>query len=126
MTPREDTYVFHTTLFIGTLINHRKTNCEKAWQDALERCREILGEEDYALIEDFESPEKLMAAVKNLEDKYAKSAIPRLLHGIKPQLAKLQIFTTTLLLGIGMSNVSVAVLWGTTSLMIQVCSQSGL
>ncbi|KAL8896037.1 MAG: hypothetical protein Q9207_007903 [Kuettlingeria erythrocarpa] len=73
-----------------------RSNCEQTWKAALETCREVLGEDDYDLIVDFENPDKAITAIKGLEDRYAQSPVSRVLKNIKPQLARLHKFDQTL------------------------------
>lgn len=94
-------------------------SCEQTWRDALQKCREKLGDSDYKLIIDFESPEKLMEEVAQLEARYARSVISGMLRASKPHLENLKTFSTLILFSIG-CNVRSACFWGVTHLLIQV------
>lgn len=63
-------------------------------------CYNILGEDDYDLISGFESPEQVIDSVKELEVRYAKSPIMRMLTSLQPHLNRLQTFVTFLFLGL--------------------------
>lgn len=86
------------------------------------RCKRTLGEEDYEIVSAIESPDKLASAIKELERQSTRSGVSRLLQNVLPHLEKLRIFTALVLLG--HHNVSAALVWGVTSLLIQLASQS--
>lgn len=83
-------------------------------------CYNILGEDDYDLISSFESPEQVIDSVKELEVRYAKSPIMRMLTSLQPHLNRLQTFVTFLFLGLGAQNMSAACIWGAATLLIEV------
>ena len=95
-------------------------SCETTWQNAIEQCRHMLDPEDFKLVTQIDSPEKLIQEMQGLEQRYNRSVTLRLLKGIKPQLSRLQTFSTVVLLGIGSSNITAACFWGATSLLIEV------
>lgn len=86
----------------------------------MESCKEILGEKDFEIVNAVASPEDLATTMKNLESQASQATMSRSLRGIKPHLDKLKIFVTVLWVGIGGRNISAAVLWGATSLLLQV------
>ncbi|KAI9671547.1 MAG: hypothetical protein M1817_003599 [Caeruleum heppii] len=98
-------------------------NCERAWKEALEHCRQVLGDDDYDLIVSFENPDKVITTIKDLEDQYAKSPVTRMLRNMKPQLSRLQTFAAVIFLSVG-ANISAACLWGCSVLLIELASQS--
>ena len=55
----------------------RKSNYERTWKIALDHCGEVLGEDSYESIVDFDGPEKAITAIKDLEDQYARNRIAR-------------------------------------------------
>ena len=99
---------------------NRRTNCERAWIDAMEHCKEVVGEDDFELISGFGTVEEAMGTVKDLEAKYSRGATARMLTSIKPGLTQLQTFSTAIFVGLGANNISAACLWGAASLLIQV------
>jgi predicted metal-binding protein len=88
--------------------------------DTLAHCRKILGEHDYDIVVDFETPEKAIARMRELENKYSQSSISRLLISMRPQLQRMQRFAAIVFLGIGTTRITAACLWGATSLLIEV------
>lgn len=88
--------------------------------DAMEHCKEVVGEDDFELISGFGTVEEAMGTIKDLEVKYSKGATARMLTSIKPELNKLQTFSTAIFVGLGANNISAACLWGAASLLIQV------
>jgi hypothetical protein len=102
----------------------RKTRCEKVWQNALLRCQEILGEEDYEIVMRFDSPEQLTNEIKTMENQCRNSIITRLLQRIQPHLSRLTTFVTLVLLSMESTSISTACIWGSIHLLVHVSRES--
>ncbi|KAJ8132507.1 hypothetical protein O1611_g1115 [Lasiodiplodia mahajangana] len=101
-----------------------RENCEKTWDNALERCGAILGEDDFAEISSYKSPEQLLAAMEALQRQHSGSVLLRLIRRTLPAITHLRTFTTTLLLALGPSQISIVCIWGVMSLLIDLASHS--
>ena len=87
----------------------------------MEYCREVVGEDDYKYIVEFENPTQLMTEISELETKYSGGrSVPKMLSRMLPLLKGLETFVTVVLLAIGTDAMSVACIWGAMSLLIQV------
>lgn len=99
---------------------HGQTYCEARWAEALSRCEKDLPPTDFDTINQFETPEALLANLHAMEVTYSSGAIPTILKQIEPSLRHLRSFTGVLAIGSQTSFVKTAAIWGVLNLLIQV------
>ncbi|KAJ5959309.1 Tetratricopeptide-like helical [Penicillium vulpinum] len=97
---------------------------ESTWQDALSYTKTILGEDDFELIQNFQTPEQLLYEVQQLQQQNtAQSTVTRLLRNARPHLVHLHTFATFLAVAAG-ANISFTCMWGVTYLLMSLGSKS--
>lgn len=109
-------------LFQRSLTTRPKRNhlYESTWQDALSYTKTILGEDDFELIQNFQTPEELLNEVQKLQQQNtAQATVTRLLRNVHPHLVQLHQFATFLAVAAG-ANISFTCMWGVTYLLIFV------
>ncbi|KAJ5803463.1 uncharacterized protein N7503_005913 [Penicillium pulvis] len=106
-------------------MNPQNRGYEQVWQEAMKQCRVVLGDDDYNVITEFNSPDQLKDAISQLKFTYSTdSSIVLVLSRMLPQLQGLNTFITVILLSIGPNNLTLACIWGAINLLIQLASQS--
>lgn len=86
----------------------------------MQATREILGEDDFEFVQNFQSADQLLREVNSLQEHSGRNTAIRLLKSLRPQLVHLQTFATFLALAVDADSVSLACLWGVFYLLIQV------
>lgn len=97
----------------------------RAWQEALDRCRSLLGEADFERVSQY-VPENLTEGLRTLQQHDAEKTINRVVSAVQPCLGRVQHFTALLAIGQLQNNLNLlpnVFLWGTFHLMIEVKSR---
>ena len=111
---------FLITYYHLILTSRSEASCESTWKEALQSTLDILGEDDFEFVQNFESAEHMLLEVYNLQEGSARSTITRSLKNLRPSLIHLQAFGTFIAISIRSESINLACMWGVTYLLIQV------
>lgn len=90
------------------------------WAEALRCTREILGEDDYYIVQGFQSPEQLLLEVHKIQQQNARGTVSTFLNTLIAPLTHLKSFAVALVGATTTGSVSLACFWGVLFLLIQV------
>ncbi|KAI1453884.1 hypothetical protein F4805DRAFT_461272 [Annulohypoxylon moriforme] len=94
------------------------------WEDAMNHCKKVLGEDNFTYIMKFESPVMMMAEVEKLIVKTKDSSVPRLLRQLKPHLDQITTFVFSVFVTLNLPSIPSICLWGLITFMLQRAEKS--
>ncbi|KAI1271208.1 hypothetical protein F5Y07DRAFT_404632 [Xylaria sp. FL0933] len=94
------------------------------WQDASKHCQQELGDDYFALIMRFKSPDELIKEIDSLISKANNTGGSRLLRRLKPHVSQAQTFILGVLIMFDFSSFESLCIWGLITLMLQLALKS--